>query len=138
MDEDENAFISMDELIRKMPLYNAKMSAVDFDYRWKHWQREVITRLDEGEFSSHPELTRLASILSGSEEAFSELVPHCETWYQWLVGKLLYTCPDVKVYDLSYHAEQAIAKFGGLAQMTSLDSVILAAIETDIAQVIGH
>ena len=52
-----------------------------------------------------------------------------------MIGKLLFTQPDVKCYDLSYFAEQAINKFGGLSKMTSLDSVLLAAIEDDVAQV---
>ena len=41
-------------------------------------------------------------------------------------------------YELSFHAQQAIDKFGGLGSMTTLDSVLLAAVETDIPQVLGH
>ena len=59
----------------------------------------------------------------------------CETWYEWMVGKLLFTNPTVKYYDLSHYAQEAISKFGGLSSMTSLDSVILATIEMDIPQV---
>ena len=41
------SFVSIDELLRKMPVYpgggsgsgGAGMSSVDFDFRWKHWQR---------------------------------------------------------------------------------------------------
>ncbi len=53
-----------------------------------------------------------------------------------MVGKLLYTNPSIKIYDLSHFAEEAIGKFGGLSSMTALDSVILAAMELDIPQVI--
>ena len=42
-----------------------------------------------------------------------------------MIGKLLFTVPDVKCYDLSYYAEEAINKFGGLGKMTSLDSLSL-------------
>ena len=59
----------------------------------------------------------------------------CETWYEWMVGKLLFTNPTVKYYDLAHYAEEAISKFGGLSSMTALDSVILAALEMDIPQV---
>jgi hypothetical protein len=52
-----------------------------------------------------------------------------------MVGKLLYTNPSIKIYDLSHFAEEAIGKFGGLSSMTTLDSVILAAMELDIPQV---
>ncbi|TRY74421.1 hypothetical protein TCAL_10429 [Tigriopus californicus] len=134
------AFGSLDELIRKMPRYSPQlmMSSVDFDFRFKHWQKEVRSRLDEGDFASSHELHRLALVLSGSEEALSEMADKCETWYQWMIGKLLFTQPDVKSYDLSYHAQQAINKFGGLSGMTSLDSILLAVMESDIAQVINE
>jgi hypothetical protein len=52
-----------------------------------------------------------------------------------MIGKLLFTQPDVKKYDLAIVAEQAINNFGGLSRMTSLDSVLLAVMETDLAQV---
>jgi len=41
----------------------------------------------------------------------------------------------VKVYDLAIHGQQAVDKFGGLSSMTTLDSVLLAALEADIPQV---
>ena len=44
--------------------------------------------------------------------------------------------PDVKSYDLSFYAEQAIQTFGGLSRMTSLDSVLLSVMEADVAQVL--
>ena len=46
-----------------------------------------------------------------------------------MVGKLLYTNPTVKYFDLALYAEEAIAKFGGLSSMTALDSVVLAAFQ---------
>ena len=80
-------------------------------------------------------MNRIALLLSGSAEALTELLSTCETWYQWMVARLLFTNPDIKAYDLAIQAEQAINQFGGLGRMTSLDSVILAAMEGDIAQV---
>ncbi len=134
----DDAFASLDELIRKMPTYAgpSQSSAIDFDFRWRHWQREVVTRIDEGDFASFPDrLGRLARLLAGSEQALADLVPLCETWYQWMCARLLYQRPDVKSYDLPFHAQQAVARFGGLGGMTALDSVILAAMEGDLAQV---
>ena len=49
--------------------------------------------------------------------------------YEWMVGKLLYTNPTVKYFELALYAEEAIAKFGGLSSMTALDSVVLAAFQ---------
>ena len=37
--------------------------------------------------------------------------------------------------DLSVHGQQAVAKFGGLSSMITLDSVLLAVLEADIPQV---
>ena len=45
-----------------------------------------------------------------------DVLGKCETWYEWLVGKLLYTNPSIRSYDLPYHAEEAITNFGGLGK----------------------
>merc|ERR1719412_3184458 len=52
-----------------------------------------------------------------------------------MIGKLLFAQPDVKKFELGAAAERAINKFGGLSRMTSLDSVLLAVMESDLAQV---
>jgi hypothetical protein len=49
------------------------MSVADFEYRWRHWQSEVVTRQEEGDFANHPELSQLADILSGASEIFQVL-----------------------------------------------------------------
>jgi hypothetical protein len=42
----------------------------------------------------------------------SQLVwDRCETWYQWMVARLLYTNPSVRAYDLSIHAQQAVDRY---------------------------
>lgn len=142
-DMDSDPYVSIDELLRKMPLYGgaASQSVADFEFRWRHWQTEVKARIDEGDFAADSKLGSIAGILSGAESAFvGEGNPQelCETWYEWMVGKLLFTNPTVKYYDLSHYAEEAISKFGGLSSMTALDSVILAAIEMDIPQVMNE
>ena len=37
------------------------------------------------------------------------------------------------IYDLPYHAQEAITHFGGVESMTTLDSVLLAAMEMDMS-----
>ena len=121
------AFISIDELLRKMPRYNIGQTAADFEFRWRHWQTEVVARIDEGEFATCQQLAVFAKVLAGDDTTFKEEVqPKCETWYEWLIGKMLFTNPSVKIYDLPFHAEEAITNFGGLGSMTSLDSILLA------------
>lgn len=92
-------------------------------------------RIEEGDFASNLRLQQLALLISGNDDAFSEITSSCETWYQWMIGKLLFTNPDVKIYDLTFHAEKAIHKYGGIQGMTSLDSIIFAALEMDLTEV---
>ena len=97
----------------------------------------LFLRINEGDFTTEPNLSELVEVLSGSSEVFSGKVADlCETWYEWMVANLLFSNPSVKVYDVASFAEEAIAKFGGLETMTSLDSIILSAMELDIPQVI--
>jgi len=134
--------LSLDELLKKMPVYDLNATSVaKFEVAWRRWQTEVVARIDEGDFATDRNLANVARILSGSESAFvGEGSPQkmCETWYEWMVGKLLYTNPTVKYFDLALYADEAIAKFGGLSDMTALDSVILAALQTDIPQVVNE
>lgn len=134
-----DSFASCDELLRKMPRYIQGQTAADFEFRWRHWQTEVVNRIDEGDFANYPQIGLLAKVMAGDESTFqNEVQPKCETWYEFLIGRLLFTNPSVKVYDLPYHAEDAIANFGGLGAMTTLDSVLLAAMEMDLSQVMNE
>jgi len=130
-----DAFTSLDELLRKMPVCSTNSSAADFEFRWRAWQVEVTARLQEGDFAAFPELTSIAELLAGEEAAVERAAGRCETWYEWLVARLLYTSPTVRAYDLAVPGQQAVARFGGLAGMTTLDSVLLAALESDVPQV---
>ena len=89
-----------------------------------------------GGLRSLPELTTVAQLLAGQEEALHLAAERCETWYEWLVARLLYTLPTVKTYELGLHGAQAVDRFGGLGSMTTLDSVLLAPLEADIPQVV--
>ena len=63
--------LSMDELLKKMPLYDqATMSVAKFDMSWRRWQTEVVSRIDEGDFATDQNLANMARILAGSESAF--------------------------------------------------------------------
>jgi len=132
-------FLSMDELLCKMPSLSTGSEATpaaELEFRWRHWQVEVCSRIQEGDFAAFPELALLGEVLSGAEGALAQVAEHCETWYQWLVARLLYTQPTVRTYELSLHSSQAVDRFGGLRSMTTLDSVLLAAMEADLGQVV--
>jgi len=135
-DFSSDMFMSMDELLRKMPFSAANLSMPEFELQWRNWQIEVVGRLQAGEFAVYPQLNNIAEIMAGREEAINAVADRCETWYQWMVYRLLYTNPGVKGYDLGLYAQQAVDRFGGLQSMTSLDSVLLGIIELDVPEVI--
>jgi hypothetical protein len=72
----------------------------------------------------------------GDAEAFLEVKDQCGTWYQFMASWLLYTEPTVKSFDLSYHAHQCIAKFGGISRLKHSDLILLALMESNLHQVI--
>ena len=64
------SFASIDELLRKMPRFAVGQTAADFEFRWRHWQTEVVARIDEGDYATSPQLGFIAKILAGDEATF--------------------------------------------------------------------
>ena len=62
--------MSIDELLRKMPRFTVGQTAADFEFRWRHWQTEVVARIDEGDYATMPQLGFIAKILAGDETTF--------------------------------------------------------------------
>ena len=62
-------FLSLDELLRKMPLCSSHTSSADFEFRWRSWQVEVTGRINTGDFAAFPELGYIAGLLAGQEES---------------------------------------------------------------------
>lgn len=58
-----------------------------------------------------------------------------DTWYHLMVSTLLFTTPTVKLFRLHSAAHDAITCIGGEQRTTSLDHVLLAAMEVDALQV---
>ena len=42
---------------------------------------QVTSRLQEGDFAAFPELTIVAQLLAGQEEALHQAAERCETWW---------------------------------------------------------
>lgn len=74
-------------------------------------------------------------LITGSELAWNEVEDYCETWYELLAGWLFYTDPTVKSYELGRVAKKCISKAGVRNHMKHLDTVLLAAMESNILQV---
>ncbi|XP_069690987.1 nuclear pore complex protein Nup85 isoform X1 [Periplaneta americana] len=132
-------FKLVDQIMRTMPMYSVYggLSLKDFNMRWKGWKNEIISKLEYGAFSSRKELELLMKLMAGNPEAFLEVKDQCESWYQFMASWLLYTEPTVKSFDLSYHAHQCIAKFGGISSLKESDLILLALMESDQLQVVN-
>ncbi|ESO85789.1 hypothetical protein LOTGIDRAFT_221230 [Lottia gigantea] len=134
------AFLSVDELLRKMPQwthYHHALSAAEFDMKWRHWREECQRRYEEGHYSAFPDLETLVMVLCGDENVFSDIKDMCGTWYHLLVSKMLFQNPTVRAADLHFYAETCIEEFNmSGSRMGELDNILLAAIQFDIHQVI--
>lgn len=131
-------FLSIDELLRKMPVYQVYggVSEAEFTVRWQHWQSECERRLQDAHFSTCHQLQTVCQILCGDQGTINSLVDLMDTWYHLMVSTLLFTTPTVKLFRLHSAAQDAITCIGGEQRTTSLDHVLLAAMEVDALQVI--
>ena len=72
----------------------------------------MTSLLQEEDFAAFPEMTTVAQLLAGQEEVLHLAAERCETLYEWLVARLLYTLPTVKTYELVVHGAQAVESTG--------------------------
>uniref|UniRef100_A0A8C9VCH7 Nuclear pore complex protein Nup85 n=1 Tax=Scleropages formosus TaxID=113540 RepID=A0A8C9VCH7_SCLFO len=109
----------------------------EFDVKWRRWHQECDRCLQDNSFASHPHLELICKILVGDEDTLLEQREHLSTWYHFLVTRLLYCHPTVKPTELHYYAQASMDMFlDGRSAPEPLDSILLAAFEFDIHQVI--
>ncbi|CAL8314038.1 unnamed protein product [Arctogadus glacialis] len=128
----------MDNLLSKMPVYNpgGSQTLTEFDVKWRHWHDMVDHSLQDNSFASDPNLELICKILMGDEDAILEQKDLLSTWYHFLVTRLLFSHPTVKPTELHYYAQSCLAMFDSRSAPEPLDSILLAAFEFDIHQVI--
>ncbi|CAI8026146.1 Nuclear pore complex protein Nup85 [Geodia barretti] len=109
---------------------------------WRMVYRLVLTgRLSEARnlLAHHSAFSAREDVLSGEEEVFSEpeIVGSCESWYELMVARVLFTTPLVMSsdYDLVYSAEAAMKTFG-VVSPEPLDSLLLAALKHSPLEVV--
>ncbi|MGH0171128.1 UNVERIFIED_CONTAM: hypothetical protein FKN15_060250 [Acipenser sinensis] len=132
-------FKTLDSLMKKMPVFNpvGSQTLTEFDLKWRHWHEECELHLQDGSFSSNSNLETICKILLGYEEALLNQKEQLSTWYHLLVTRLLYTHPSVKPTELHYYAQSSMDLFlENRSAPEPLDSILLAAFEFDIHQVI--
>jgi len=131
-------FMSVDELLRKMPhwTYQHAQSTAEYEMKWRHWRDECIRRYEAGEFAAYSELESIVQILCGDETVFREMKQCCETWYHMLVSKLLFQNPTARLNDLSFEIKTCQSMYNAPGTTRELDNILQAAMEFDIHQVI--
>lgn len=134
-----NMYKLMDTLLSKMPFYNpgGTQTLTEFDVKWRHWHEEVDRCLQDNSFASNKNLEVICKILVGDEETLLDHKDLLSTWYHFLVTRLLFNHPTVKPTELHYYAQSCMTMFLDSRSVPEpLDSILLAAFEFDIHQVI--
>lgn len=134
-----NMYKLMDTLLSKMPFYNpgGTQTLTEFDVKWRHWHEEVDRCLQDSSFASNKHLELICKILVGDEDTLLEHKELLSTWYHFLVTRLLFCHPTVKPTELHYYAQSCMTMFLDPRSVPEpLDSILLAAFEFDIHQVI--
>lgn len=134
-----NMFKLMDNLLSKMPFFNpgGTQTLTEFDVKWRHWHEEVDRCLQDNSFASNKHLEVICKILVGDEDTLLEHKELLSTWYHFLVTRLLFCHPTVKPTELHYYAQSCMTMFLDTRSVPEpLDSILLAAFEFDIHQVI--
>ncbi|XP_066471180.1 nuclear pore complex protein Nup85 [Tiliqua scincoides] len=129
----------LDELMKKMPVINPgnTQTLTEMELKWQHWHEECQRFLQDGTFASNHHMETLCKILLGDENTLLEKKDLMSTWYHFLVTKLLYCHPTVKHVELHLYAQSSLDLFlGGENSPEPLDTILLAAFEFDIHQVI--
>lgn len=133
-------FRSIDELLRKMPMFVSKVgiTLTEFRMRWQHWQDECKRRLERSDFSAESNLEAICKILCGDMETLmnKDCSYLCSTWYIHLISVLLYTEPCITASDVGKLARVYSSNLNGDEPLTRLDSIVLAAMDLDIMKVI--
>ncbi|XP_062388208.1 nuclear pore complex protein Nup85 [Sardina pilchardus] len=135
----QTTFKRMDNLLQRMPIYNSNgtQTLTEFEVKWRQWHEECDACLQDNSFASNPHLETICKILVGDDDTLLEHKELLSTWYHYVVTRLLYTHPTVKPIDLHYYAQMCMDRFlDSRSPPEPLDSILLAAFEFDLHQVI--
>ncbi|XP_053494883.1 nuclear pore complex protein Nup85 [Ictalurus furcatus] len=133
------AYQLMDNLLHKMPVFNpgGTQTLTEFDVKWRHWHEECDRCLQDNSFASNRHLETICKVLVGDEDALLEQKVLLGTWYHLLISRLLFSHPTVKPAELHYYAQSSMDMFlESPSASEPLDSILLAAFEFDLHQVI--
>uniref|UniRef100_A0A8C6WTC8 Nuclear pore complex protein Nup85 n=1 Tax=Neogobius melanostomus TaxID=47308 RepID=A0A8C6WTC8_9GOBI len=115
---------------------SGNQTLTEFDVKWRHWHEEIDRCLQDNSFASNQHLETICKILSGDVDTILEHKNLLSSWYHFLVTRLLYLHPTVKPTELHFYAQTSLSMFLETSVTEPLDSILLAAFEFDIHQVI--
>uniref|UniRef100_A0A8D3C4M4 Nuclear pore complex protein Nup85 n=1 Tax=Scophthalmus maximus TaxID=52904 RepID=A0A8D3C4M4_SCOMX len=126
------------ELSMTIPQPGGNQTLTEFDVKWRHWHEEVDRCLqDSSSPATNTWRSSARSILVGDEDTLLAHKDLLSTWYHFLVTRLLFCHPTVKPTELHYYAQSCLTMFLDSRSVPEpLDSILLAAFEFDIHQVI--
>ncbi|XP_076636504.1 nuclear pore complex protein Nup75 isoform X1 [Colletes latitarsis] len=132
---DHPAYMMAENALKTMPVYNAYggYSVNEFTIRWKHWQLELSSNINNKAFVIDTELETIMKLIAGDQEILWQCVSYTDAWYELLAAKLFYTSPCCKQPELSHQANSISKRWQ--ANRPS-DNAILALMESDLHQVI--
>ncbi|XP_053977783.1 nuclear pore complex protein Nup85 [Hylaeus volcanicus] len=132
---DHSAFILAENALKTMPVYNVYggYSINEFSVRWKHWQLELSSNLNNKAFIIDPELEMIMKLIVGEQEILRHFSSYTDAWYELLAAELFYTSPCCKQPELSHHANSI---FNRWQVNRPSDNAIRALMESDLHQVI--
>ncbi|NXX80533.1 NUP85 protein, partial [Urocolius indicus] len=140
-----NMYKILDDLMKKMPVPSLgnTQTLTEMELKWQHWHEECQRYLQDGTFASDPRMESICKILLGDEDAILEKKELMTTWYHFLVTRLLYSHPTVKPMELRFYAQAGNTRIssldlfqGGESSPEPLDTILMAAFEFEIHQVI--
>ncbi|GAA6085571.1 nuclear pore complex protein Nup85 isoform X1, partial [Tachysurus ichikawai] len=109
----------------------------EFDVKWRHWHEECDRCLQDNSFASSRHLETICKVLVGDEDTLLEQKELLGSWYHLLISRLLFSHPTVKPAELHYYAQSSMDMFlDSHSAPEPLDSILLAAFEFDLHQVI--
>ncbi|XP_076169485.1 nuclear pore complex protein Nup75 [Ptiloglossa arizonensis] len=132
---DHPAFIMAENTLKTMPVYNVYggYSVNEFTIRWKHWQLDLCSNLNNKAFIIDNELEMIMKLIAGEQEILWQFSSYTDAWYELLAAKLFYTSPCCKQPELSHQANTISKRWQ--ANKPS-DNAIRALMESDLHQVI--
>ncbi|KQK73440.1 nuclear pore complex protein Nup85 [Amazona aestiva] len=113
-----NMYRILDDLMKKMPVpsLNNTQTLTEMELKWQHWHEECQRYLQDGTFASNSHMESICKILLGDEDAILEKKELMTTWYHFLSSMDLF--------------------LGGECSPEPLDTILMAAFEFEIHQVI--